>query len=138
MKVGFTCSSFDLLHAGHILMLEDAKEQCDFLVVGLQDDPTLDRPEKNKPIQTFEERYIQLLAIKCVDEIIPYYTERDLLKLLNHANFDVRILGSDWKEKNYTGKELDIPVYFHLRNHNYSTSELRKRIYHKESIKRKK
>ena len=119
-------------------MLEDASEQCDLLVVGLQSDPTIDRPSKNKPIQTFEERYIQLLGVKYIDEIVPYDTEEDLLKLLKHSNFDIRILGSDWEGKNYTGKELDIPVYFHLRNHNYSTSELRKRIYHKESIKRKK
>ena len=138
LKIGFTCSSFDLLHAGHLIMLEDASKQCDRLVVGLQSDPTIDRPSKNKPIQTFEERYMQLLGVKYIDEIVPYDTEEDLLKLLKHSNFDIRILGSDWEGKNYTGKELDIPVYFHTREHKYSTSELRKRIYLKEKGKRKK
>ena len=127
-KVGFTCSCFDLLHAGHILMLRDAKSQCDKLIVGLQTDPTLDRPEKNKPIQSYEERYIQLEAVKYVDEIIKYETEEELYQLLKVLRPDIRILGSDYEGKYYTGEELNIPIYFHKRNqHNYSTTNLRKK-----------
>ena len=128
-KLGFACSSFDLLHAGHILMLKDAKEQCDKLVVGLQTDPTIDRPEKNKPIQSLEERKIQLEAVKYVDEIIIYETELDLKVLLDELDPDIRILGSDWKSKPFTGYSLHIPVYFHERKHDYSTSALREKIY---------
>ena len=128
IKIGFTCSCFDLLHAGHILMLKDAKEQCDKLIVGLQTNPTLDRPEKNKPIQSYEERYIQLEAIKYVDEIVKYETEDDLMKLLFDLNPDVRILGSDWENKPFTGYTLHIPIYFHKRDHDYSTSNLREKI----------
>ena len=126
--VGFTCSSFDLLHAGHILMLKDAKEQCDYLIVGLQTDPTLDRPEKNKPIQSFEERKIQLEAVKYVDEILKYNTEKELFEILRMLRPDVRILGSDYEGKYFTGTELNIPIYYHKRNHNYSSSNLRKKI----------
>ena len=129
-KIGFTCSCFDLLHAGHILMLKDAKQQCDKLIVGLQTDPTLDRPEKNKPIQTYEERLIQLEAVKYVDEIIKYETEEELYQLLKVLKPDIRILGSDHEgDKYYTGIELNIPVYFHKRNHDYSTTNLRNKIY---------
>ena len=128
-KVGFTCSCFDLLHAGHILMLKDAKEQCDKLIVGLQTDPTLDRPEKNKPIQSFEERKIQLEAVKYIDEIIKYETEEELYQLLKVLMPDVRILGSDYEDGRYfTGDDLNIPIYFHKRNHNYSSTNLRKEI----------
>ena len=127
--VGFTCSCFDLLHAGHILMLKDAKEQCDFLVVGLQTDPTIDRPEKNKPIQTLRERKIQLEAVKYVDDIFVYDTEEELYHLLKLINPDIRILGSDYEDGRYfTGTELNIPIYFHKRNHNYSSTNLRKAI----------
>jgi len=128
MKKGFTCSSFDLLHAGHILMLKDAKEQCDYLIVGLQTDPTLDRPEKNKPIQSHKERYIQLEAVKYVDDIFVYDTEDELYQLLRLVKPDVRILGSDYEDKSFTGDDLNIPIYYHKRNHNYSTSNLRKEI----------
>ena len=127
-KRGFTCSCFDLLHAGHILMLKDAKAQCDKLIIGLQTDPTIDRPEKNKPIQSYEERYIQLEAIKYVDEIIKYETEEELYQLLKILRPDVRILGSDYEDEYFTGIELNIPIYYHKRNHNYSTSSLRKKI----------
>ena len=128
-KVGFTCSCFDLLHAGHILMLKDAKQQCDKLIVGLQTDPTLDRPEKNKPIQSLEERKIQLEAVKYVDEIIKYETEEELYQLLKVLMPDVRILGSDYEDGRYfTGDDLNIPIYFHKRNHNYSSTNLRKSI----------
>ena len=125
MVKGFTCSCFDLLHAGHILMLEDAKSQCDKLIVGLQTDPTIDRPEKNKPIQSFEERYIQLQAVKYVDEIFIYDTEEDLYKKILYFNPDVRILGSDYIDKPFTGDDLNIPIYFHERKHNYSSTNLR-------------
>ena len=127
-KIGFTCSCFDLLHAGHILMLKDAKGQCDYLVIGLQTDPTIDRPEKNKPIQSLEERKIQLEAVKYVNEVIVYETENELYELLNLLRHDVRILGSDYKDEYFTGTELNIPIYFHKRNHDYSTSSLREKI----------
>ena len=134
--VGFTCSSFDLLHAGHIIMLKDAKEQCDYLVVGLQTNPTLDRPDtKNKPIQTFKERLIQLEAVKYVDEIIKYSTEDELYKLIKNINPDIRILGSDYKKKSFTGDDLDIKIYYHSRNHNYSSTNLRKKIFHEQGKK---
>ena len=125
MVKGITCSCFDLLHAGHILMLEDAKSQCDKLIVGLQTDPTIDRPEKNKPIQSFEERYIQLQAVKYIDEIFIYDTEEDLYKKILYFNPDVRILGSDYIDKPFTGDDLNIPIYFHDRKHNYSSTNLR-------------
>ena len=132
-KIGFTCSCFDLLHAGHILMLKDSKEQCDYLIVGLQTDPTIDRPEKNKPIQSFEERKIQLEAVKYVDEIFVYETEQDLYKKLLDIKPDVRILGSDYIGKSFTGDDLDIEIYYHERNHNYSTTNLRKQIKSQEN-----
>ena len=128
ITIGFTCSCFDLLHAGHILMLKDAKEQCDYLIVGLQTDPTLDRPEKNKPIQSLEERKIQLEAVKYVDEVIEYETEEELYQLLKILRPNIRILGSDYEDGRYfTGQELNIPIYFHKRNHNYSSTNLRKK-----------
>ena len=126
--IGFTCSCFDLLHAGHILMLQDAKRHCDKLIVGLQTDPTIDRPEKNKPIQSLEERKIQLEAIKYVDEVFIYDTEEELYKKLLDINPDVRILGSDYIGKSFTGDDLDIEIHYHDRNHNYSTTNLRKKI----------
>ena len=128
-KIGFTCSCFDLLHAGHILMLKDSKAQCDKLIVGLQTDPTLDRPEKNKPIQSYEERYIQLEAVKYVDEIIKYETENELYGIIYDLMPDVRILGSDYKGKYFTGIEIHgVDIYYHKRDHDYSTSSLRKKI----------
>ena len=127
-KIGFTCSAFDVIHPGHILMLRDCKNVCDYLVVGLQLDPTIDRKEKNKPIQTLEERKIMIESIKYVDEVIVYNTEDDLIKLIKKINPDIRILGSDWKEKPFTGKNLGIPVYFHTRDHNWSSTNFRKRI----------
>ena len=127
--IGFTCSCFDLLHAGHILMLQDAKSRCDKLIVGLQTDPTIDRPDtKNKPIQSFEERYIQLKDVKYVNEIFTYDTEEDLYKKLLDINPDVRILGSDYIGKSFTGDDLDIEIYYHERKHNYSTTNLRGKI----------
>ena len=127
--IGFTCSCFDLLHAGHILMLKDAKEQCDKLIVGLQTDPSIDRPlTKNKPIQSLRERKIQLEAVRYVDDIFVYETESDLVDLLKLVKPDVRILGSDYKDKSFTGDDLNIPIYYHERDHDYSSSDLRKKI----------
>ena len=134
MTIGFTCSCFDLLHAGHILMLKDAKSQCDKLIVGLQTDPTIDRPlTKNKPIQSFEERRIQLEAVKYVDEIRVYSTESELRDMLADIMPNVRILGTDYLTKDdYTGCSFNIPVHYHERNHDYSTSNLRKKIVEQE------
>lgn len=129
MEIGFTAGAFDLLHAGHVLMLQEAAEACDYLVVGLHTDPTIDRPDaKNKPIQSVFERYVQLKALSVVDEIVPYDTEEDLLTLLSTMNVDIRIIGEDYVDKDFTGKELPIPVYYNRRKHSLSTSELRKRI----------
>jgi len=132
MIVGFTCSAFDLLHAGHVQMLRDAKQQCEFLVCGLQVDPRIDRPEKNSPIQSVVERYTQLKAIRYVDEIIPYSTEKDLEDILSMYSLDVRILGEEYREKDFTGKDIckqrDITLYFNKRDHRYSTSDLRSRV----------
>lgn len=132
--VGFTCGSFDLLHPGHIQMFKEAKEQCDYLIVGLQTDPTLDRSNKNKPIQTIEERIIMLSAIKYISKIIVYTTEESLYKLLTKIKPDVRVIGNDWKCKEYTGHDLPIKMFFNSRNHNWSTSELRKRILNYENL----
>ena len=132
MKTGFTCSAFDLLHAGHIQMLREAKEQCDYLLVGLQVDPSKDRKEKNAPIQTVVERYTQLNAVSYVDEIIPYLTEGDLDDILSLYQIDVRILGEEYREKDFTGKDIcrsrGIDLYFNKRDHRFSTSDLRKRV----------
>jgi len=128
-RLGITAGCFDLFHAGHVLMLNAAKSQCDFLVVALQTDPTIDRPEKNKPVQSMFERYAQVAGCKFVDKIIPYDTEEDLLNILTNFLWDIRILGSDYKDrKDYTGYGLDIPIYFANRNHNYSSTNLRTRI----------
>ena len=128
MKIGFTCSTFDLFHAGHIIMLEEAKKQCDHLIVGLQTDPTIDRPGKNKPVQTVFERYIQLKACKFVDEVIVYATEKELTDILLSYPIDVRILGQEYEGKEFTGSELDISCYFNKRKHSFSTTELRQRV----------
>ena len=128
MTKGFTCGAFDLLHPGHILMLEEIRKQCDYLIVGLHSDPTLDRKEKNKPIETVEERRIRLDACKYVDEIVEYNTEDDLYKLLKNLKPDIRFLGADWEGKHFTGDDLPIRVIFNTRSHNYSSTNLRKRI----------
>ena len=135
--VGFTAGTFDLLHAGHFLMLKEAQEQCNYLIVGLQIDPSIDRPLKNKPIQTIEERKVQLEGCKYVDEVIVYNTEKALIDLLLKVKPDIRILGEDWKEKEFTGKLLGIPVFFNTRKHSFSSTDLRKRIYIAEQTKRK-
>ena len=129
MKIGFTCSTFDLFHAGHLLMLEEAKKQCDYLIVGLQTDPTIDRPkEKNKPVQSVFERFIQLEACKYVDKVIPYATEKELIDILLSYHIDVRILGEEYQEKDFTGMELGMEFYFNNRRHSFSTTELRQRV----------
>lgn len=131
--VGITFSTFDLLHAGHIAMLEEAKSQCDYLIVGLQSDPTIDRPDtKNKPIQTMFERYVQLKALKYIDEIIPYQTEQDCEDILSTLSLDVRIIGDEYKTKPFTGSEIckkrNIKVHFNKREHRFSSTDLRERI----------
>ena len=132
MRVGFTCSTFDLLHAGHVQMLRDAKEQCDYLICALQLDPSVDRKEKNSPIQTVVERYTQLKAVGYVDEIIPYQTECDLMDILSLYHIDVRILGEEYRDKEFTGKDIcrkrDIELYFNKRDHRFSSSDLRNRV----------
>ena len=137
MKVGITFSTFDLLHAGHVQMLREAKEQCDYLICGLQLDPSLDRPEKNSPVQTIVERYTQLACVKYVDEIIPYASEKDVEDILTMYHIDVRILGDEYKEKDFTGKDIckkrGIQLYFNKRDHRFSSSDLRKRVAERQS-----
>jgi glycerol-3-phosphate cytidylyltransferase len=136
--IGFTCSTFDLLHAGHITMLKEAKSQCEYLICGLQTDPTIDRPNsKNKPIQTLVERWIQLEAVKYVNEIVVYQTEKDLEDLLLTLNINVRIVGEEYRNTNFTGKDIckqrGIEIYYNKREHSFSTTELRERIYGAQS-----
>ena len=128
MKIGFTCGAFDLLHAGHVMMLAEAKTQCDWLIVGLQTDPTIDRHNKNRPVQTTFERYTQLNGCRFVDEIVPYDTEDDLFNLLSTYNIDVRIVSDEYKDTTFTGKLLGIDIYYNKRSHNFSSTELRKRL----------
>lgn len=135
MKIGFTCSTFDLFHAGHIMMLKEARTQCDYLIVGLQTDPTIDRPEKNKPIQGIFERYVQLQACKYVDEVVVYATEKELLDVLQSYPIDVRILGDEYASKSFTGDNLNMELYFNRREHSFSTTELRQRVVDAERIK---
>ena len=137
-KIGFTCSTFDLLHAGHITMLEEAKRHCDYLIVGLQTDPTIDRPDtKNMPVQSLVERQIQLAAVKYVDEIVCYQTEEDLQDLLLTLPIDVRVLGDEYKGKDFTGKDIakqrNIKIIYNGRDHSFSSTSLRKRVVWGES-----
>ena len=133
--VGITFGSFDLCHYGHALMFEECKEYCDYLIVGVQSDPSIDRPEKNSPIQSHKERLGIVSSIKFVDEVKPYDTESDLIKVLKEVNPDVRILGADHKGTEFTGHELPIKYIFNSRDHGYSTSELRKRVFEAEKNK---
>ena len=140
MKFGFTCSTFDLFHAGHLLMLEEAKKQCDYLIVGLQTDPTIDRPtEKNKPVQGVFERFVQLEACKYVDKVIPYATEKELVDILLSYPINVRILGDEYEHKSFTGRQecinKGIKFYFNKREHTFSTTELRQRVVDAEAEK---
>lgn len=132
MKIGITCSSFDLLHAGHIKMLEQAKSHCDYLICALQTDPTIDRPEKNKPVQSMIERYIQLDAVKYVDQIVPYATENDLKNIFSSFKLDCRIIGEEYKNQDFTGKseclQRGVEIIYNTREYSWSSSELRQRI----------
>lgn len=138
MIVGITFSTFDLLHAGHVQMLREAKEQCDYLICGLQMDPSIDRPEKNPPVQTIVERYTQLEGVKYVDEIIPYASEKDVEDILTMYHIDVRILGDEYKELDFTGKDIckkrGIQLYFNKRDHRFSSSDLRKRVAERQEL----
>lgn len=136
MRVGITCSTFDLFHAGHVKMLEEAKQHCDWLIIALQVDPNIDRPEKNKPVQSVVERYIQLEACKYVDQIIPYTTERDLEEIFMSFDLDCRIIGVEYMDSQFTGKSIcqnrNIEIIYNTRDHTWSSSELRNRVYQAE------
>ena len=142
MKIGFNCSSCDLFHAGHVTMMKMEKKLCDHLIVALQVDPTIDRPGvKNKPVQSIYERYVQLQGCKYVDEILVYETEADLLNLIQTQTIHIRFLSEEYKNIDFTGKQYcidnGIEVHFHLRRHQYSSTELRNRVYTFEKEKRK-
>ena len=132
MIVGFTCSTFDLLHSGHVAMLREAKEHCDYLICGLQTDPSIDRKSKNAPVQSIVERQVQLAAVKYVNEIIVYETEKDLEDILEMFHIDIRILGDEYRDKDFTGKDIckkrGIQLYFNKREHRFSSSSLRKLV----------
>jgi glycerol-3-phosphate cytidylyltransferase len=139
--IGFNCSSFDLLHAGHVTMLKQEKEMCDYLKVALQVDPTIDRPGiKNKPVQSIYERYVQLQACKYVDEVLVYSTEYDLLQLIMTQTMHVRFLSEEYKDRDFTGKQYcidhGIEIFYHPRKHDFSSSDLRARTFRAENIKR--
>lgn len=134
--IGITAGAFDLTHAGHFIMFKECREQCDFLVVALQTDPSIDRPEKNRPVQSLEERMIQVDACKWVDDIILYKTEAQLYDLLKRLKPDVRFVGIDHKGKPFTGDDLPIKVIFNSRKHNYSTSNLREAVFFAEFKKK--
>jgi len=139
IRVGFTCATFDLFHAGHILMLKEAKKVCDHLIVGLQTDPTIDRPHKNKPVQSIFERHTQLQACKYVDEIVVYATEKELIDILLAYPIDVRVLGEEYENRDFTGREIciDMGMKFHYnkRKHSFSTTELRERVIESQAEK---
>jgi glycerol-3-phosphate cytidylyltransferase len=133
LKIGITFSTFDMLHAGHVAMLAEAKNHCDYLIAGLQTDPTIDRPDtKNRPVQSIVERQIQLAACRYVDEVVVYQTEQDLIDLLLILPIDVRILGVEYEDKDFTGRNecyaRDIQLVYNGRDHSFSSSSLRKRV----------
>ena len=137
MKIGITFSTFDLFHAGHVKMLEEAKSKCDYLIVGLQLDPSIDRPNKNKPTQSIVERYVQVRSCKYIDEVVPYVTEQDLIDVLSSFKIDLRIIGEEYKDKDFTGKEYceekDIEIYYNKREHRFSSSALREQVVKSEN-----
>ena len=142
LRIGITFSTFDMLHAGHIAMLSEAKNHCDYLICGLQTDPTIDRPDtKNKPVQSIVERQIQLSACRFVDEVVVYQTEQDLMDLLLILPLDVRILGVEYENKDFTGKteceSRGIEIIYNGRDHSFSSSSLRKRVVEAEKGKGK-
>jgi glycerol-3-phosphate cytidylyltransferase len=131
--VGFTCGTFDLMHAGHIMMFEEAAQQCDFLIVGLQTDPTIDRPTKNKPVESVTERFVKVGAVRYVDQVIPYATEEDLVSLLQLYPINVRIIGADYRGKPFTGdaycEQNNIRIHYNSRSHEFSSSDMRARVH---------
>ncbi len=133
--IGFTCGAMDLLHAGHVLMLKECRAQCDFLIVGLQVDPSIDRPDKNKPIETVEERMIRLEGCRYVDKVVQYSTEVDLYKLLKELKPDIRFMGADWANKPNYSRDLlpEIKVIYNSRDHGFSSTSLRERIKNSKS-----
>jgi glycerol-3-phosphate cytidylyltransferase len=139
LRIGFTASQFDMLHAGHVAMLSEAKNHCDYLIAGLQNNASWDRPEKNAPIQSIVERQIQLAATRYVDEIVVYNTEKDLEDILLTLPIDVRILGVEYRDKEFTGKDIcnkrNIKLIFNSRDHSFSSSSLRKRVVEAENKK---
>ena len=139
LRIGFTASQFDMLHAGHVAMLSEAKNHCDYLIAGLHNNASWDRPEKNAPIQSIVERQIQLAATRYVDEIVVYNTEKDLEDILLTLPIDVRILGIEYQDKDFTGKDIcnkrNIKLIFNSRDHSFSSSSLRKRVVEAESKK---
>lgn len=139
-KIGITCSTFDLFHAGHVIMLEEAKRQCDYLIAAIQVDPTIDRKSKNKPVQSIIERQIQVSSCKHVDEIIVYSTEKELEDIFMALPIDIRILGEEYKDTDYTGKDIcmkrGIELHFNKRDHFFSSSDLRQRVFDVETKKR--
>ena len=132
MIVGFTCGTFDLVHAGHVLMLKEASEVCDFLIVGLHIDPSEEREWKNKPVQSIHERFIQLEAIKYVDYVLPYHTEHDMYELLQILRVNIRIVGEEYRNRPLSGehlhKDLNIKLHYNNRGHGFSSTELRDRV----------
>jgi len=132
MKKGITFGAFDLFHAGHVVMLQEAKTVCDYLIVCIQSDPSLDRGDKNVPVQSIVERQIQVAACKYVDEIVVYDTERDVLEILGSIDWDVRILGDEYRDNDFTGRDETLDrCYFNTRPHSFSSSELRLRVVEK-------
>tara|TARA_B100000768_G_scaffold142284_1_gene134129 strand:+ start:234 stop:635 length:402 start_codon:yes stop_codon:yes gene_type:complete len=127
-KIGFTCGAWDLLHAGHVVMLKQARQNCDHLIVGLQTDPSIDRQEKNQPVQSVYERFVQVSALRDVDEVVPYDTEQSLIDLLESTSIDVRFIGEDYKDKSFTGDYLPIKIFYTNRKHSFSSSGLRERV----------
>ena len=128
MKIGFTAGAFDLCHVGHARMFKECKTVCDFLIVALQSDPSIDRANKHKPIQSVNERLEMLEAIRWIDQVVHYDTEEDLYNLLKEIRVDIRIIGEDWRDKKFTGYDLPIEMYYNLRDHHYSTSHFRNRV----------
>jgi glycerol-3-phosphate cytidylyltransferase len=139
LRIGFTASQFDMLHAGHVAMLSEARNHCDYLIAGLQNNASWDRPEKNAPIQSIVERQIQLAATRYVDEIVVYNTESDLEDILLTLPIDVRILGIEYRDREFTGKDIcttrGIELIYNKRDHSFSSSSLRKRVVEAESKK---
>ena len=139
LRIGFTASQFDMLHAGHVAMLSEARNHCDYLIAGLQNNATWDRPEKNAPIQSIVERQIQLAATRYVDEIVVYNTENDLEDILLTLPIDVRILGIEYRDREFTGKDICTPrgieLIYNKRDHSFSSSSLRKRVVEAENKK---